>query len=357
MTERSLPASSASVFILCIVLSGIFFSIDLIIPLGVAAGVPYIAVVLAALRLPDTRYILLFAVTSSILTILGYFLSPALGEPWQVIFNRFLALFAIWVTAILTIRFKISVREREMAEERARNLQTNLAYFSKMSIMGEMATGVAHEINQPLAAITTYSDVCRRLIQQESLDKKELEHCFEKISEQATRAGKVIQDIRNFIKKGEVERTAANINDLILEVIQLVEIDTHKHRRRIEVDLEDNLPLSRVNTIQIQQVIINLIRNGLDSMEGHCSNNEYLLIRTKNCDDGYIELAVIDRGKGISEKLDNQLFEPLVTTKDSGMGMGLSICRSIINSHGGKMGYIPNTDQGVSFYCRLPTCL
>ncbi len=342
---------------LCIVLSGVFFSIDLIIPLGVAAGVPYIAVVLAALRLPGTRYILLFAITSSILTAIGYFLSPTLGETWQVIFNRCLALFAIWVTALLVIQFKISVKEREMAEEKARNLHTNLASFSKMSIMGEMATGVAHEVNQPLTAITTYSDVCRRLIRQDPPDTENLEKCFEKISEQAARAAQVIQSIRDFAKKGEVRRTATNINDLILEVIQLIEIDTREHRFRIEVDLENDLPLSTVNAIQIQQVIINLILNGLDSMEEHCSDDEYLMIKTKRCNDGYIELIITDQGKGISAELGNQLFEPLVTTKDSGMGMGLSICRSIINSHGGKLGYKHNTDKGVSFYCRLPTCL
>ncbi len=330
------------------------FAFDLSIPLGVAAGVPYIAVILLAWRITGTRCIILFAVTASILTITGYFLSPLYHENWQVISNRALALFAIWVTAILTIRFKNIVKERETAEAKTRDLQADLASFSKLSTMGEMAVGVAHEINQPLTAISTYAEVSRRLIQKDPINKESLEDCVEKISEQASRAGNVIRSIRDFVKKGEMNCIPVNINDLIHDVIVFVEIDATKHGFVIELDLAEDLPLISVDAIQIQQVIINIIRNGLDAMEGHCDKGESLVIKTRRRDDNFIELVITDRGKGISEALDDQIFEPLVTTKNKGMGMGLSISRSIINSHGGLLSYASNADRGVSFFCRLP---
>ncbi len=331
------------------------FAIDVQIPLGVAAGVPYIAVILIAMRGTGVRGIVLFAVTSTILTIEGYLLSPALGENWQVIFNRSLALFAIWATAILTINFKILVGEREKAEKKSRDLQVSLASLSKMKTIGEMAVGVAHEMNQPLAAITTYAEVCRRYMNKEPLNTEGLEDCVEKISEQAHRASGVIRSIRDFVKRGEMKCSTVNINDLILEVQKIVESDAANSGFRIELNLADDLPLISVDAIQIQQVIINIIRNGLDAMEGYCDKGGRIVIQTTRHEDDYIELSIADQGKGITETLGAQIFEPLVTTKDTGMGMGLSISRSIINSHGGSLRYESNEGQGVRFLCRLRT--
>lgn len=233
-----------------------------------------------------------------------------------------------------------------------------LAHVTRLSTMGEMAAGIAHEINQPLSAVSSYAQACKNLLQRENSlvnvsQKQKLTDTLEKISNQALRAGEVIRRLREFVKKRNTEREYINFNDLIQDTIDLAKVDTRLLDHGIKLTLcSDPIPCLLIDQVQIQQVLFNLIRNAIDAMEDQPSAP--VIIQTKWINKQYLEVSICDTGYGITEENRARLFHPFFTTKTSGMGMGLPICQSIIQSHGGELKHSPSSPQGSVFSFTLP---
>ena len=240
--------------------------------------------------------------------------------------------------------------EQLISEHRER-----LAQVTRLSTLGEMAASIAHEINQPLSAVATYATVCQRLVDHDQPDLNEITQILTKISNQALRAGDVIHRLREFIRNRKTQKEQTTCHDLITEVIGLAEIDAHYHNVTIQSELEPELPMIYVDAVQIQQVILNLLRNAIESMDKEPdSQKKVVRLEIKRRDDSAIEVSVIDWGEGVPAESADQLFTPFFTSKPMGMGLGLPISRSIVNAHGGKLYYTHNAEGGSIFRFTIP---
>lgn len=238
-----------------------------------------------------------------------------------------------------------------LAEQRER-----LAHVGRLSTMGEMTASIAHEINQPLTAISMYAQSGLKLLERETPDLTRLAAALDKLNTQSLRAGAIIERIQRFARAQENQRQYAGVNDLLKDLVKLAEGDARIHDVVITFDLADGLPSVYCDPIQIQQVALNLIRNAIDAMkEIGCRHGNALCITSRALQNGRLEVAVTDQGPGVATDQIDKLFKPFHTTKKDGMGMGLSICRTIITEHGGDLQFRNNNDgPGATFYFTLP---
>jgi len=249
----------------------------------------------------------------------------------------------------------IDVTEQRRVEKEAADLRDRLARVSRLSTMGEMATGFAHELNQPLAAINNYArGALRHLKKDRAPDMPSLVSALEKLAEQAERAGNVIRRIRWFVQKNAPQATPIDLNKTILEATELFNADTLRHQVMLDLDLNETLPPVLADGIQIQQVLINLCRNAMEAMEGCAPDRRRLAIQTAGHPDSRVEITVADTGPGLPPEVRGDLLEPFVTTKPDGMGIGLSICRSIVAAHGGTLTAESADGVGTTFRFTLP---
>ena len=232
--------------------------------------------------------------------------------------------------------------------------QDKVTHVSRLSTMGEMAAGFAHEVNQPLTAISNYAQVSKRLVQREPMDIESLCQAMEKISSQARRAGEIISRIRSFVKKPDHCLEKIDCNRLLQDVVRLAEVDARNNGIEIHAGLEETLPAVRVDPVQTQQVALNLLRNGMEAMQGQPARDEGIWIRSRQMDEEFVEISVKDRGYGLAEGAEEKLFTPFYTTKTEGMGIGLSVCMSIIQTHGGRLWAERNPEGGTTFLFTLP---
>lgn len=242
------------------------------------------------------------------------------------------------------------ITERRKHEHESQIQQDKIQLTSRLTTMGEMASSLAHELNQPLTAITNYSMGVVAMVKSGHTDPDKLLPALEKAAAQAQRAGKIISRIREFVKRSEPRRQAIGIEVIIDNTLSLAEIDARKRGIRIECDIAQSLPDVLADPILIEQVLLNLIKNGLESMQD--SPHDVLQIQV-NQEDQMVHVQVIDAGHGLSEP--DRLFEPFFSTKSEGLGMGLNICRTIIESHHGRLWAQSNTtQQGTRFHFTLP---
>ncbi len=239
-------------------------------------------------------------------------------------------------------------------DKKARLRGQQLAHVFRLSTMEEMASGMAHEISQPLAAIVNYTQGCVRYLQKESHDPTQLAEIMNKAVAQAERAGEVIHRLKNFFCKGQLIRTPCKINSLIREAVSLIRSDLNSSRTRMDFDFDREIPIVSADRIQLQQVILNLIQNGIEAMKETPANARKIYIQTKNHSDQLIEITVTDTGPGFSKDIIHEVFKPFFTTKAHGRGMGLAICRSIIEAHGGEFIIHPNTHNNSWIRFTLP---
>ena len=255
--------------------------------------------------------------------------------------------------AVLIAQFEDQT-ERLAALEALRTNHERMAHFSRLSTMGEMAAGIAHEVNQPLSAIILYADACRRLVEAGRVGSEKHKEALTKISDQAHRAGEVIRRIRSLGSHQDVEYRPRDINELVREALDLAGTYAGFHDFRLKVDYGEDLPVVSVDQVQIQQVILNLINNAVEAQLQEKSEDA-IRVTTRSVGGEGVEVEVTDSGGGLPDGLEDHLFEPFFSTKDGGMGMGLSISRSIVDNHGGSLGFRPRQDLGgTSFYFRLP---
>ena len=259
--------------------------------------------------------------------------------------------------AVLVLRdISLWLEHEEMlrrAREEMESQRQHLAHMERLSSSGEMAAGIAHEVNQPLTALVNYAQVGRRLLDRGGVDRDKLVDLLEKINTQAVRASEVIKQLRGYVKKPDAGRRPVDLNALLQEVVTLAEVDSRINDVPIHLEFESGLPPINVEVVQIQQVALNLLRNAMEAMQGASDKQHGVVVRTA-VESGYVCFFVIDRGHGVSTEVEQQLFRPFFTTKSSGMGVGLSICQSIVQTHAGEIGYRPNAEGGSTFYCRLP---
>lgn len=255
------------------------------------------------------------------------------------------------------LRMHIAVAEditrRKLAEEQATLLQTELNHVARLSTMGEMATYIAHEINQPLTAITNYCGACLRLLQSGTYDVADLASALQAAITQARRGGDVIKHLRNFIGKKEIRFAHENISEILREVMFFAQIEARQKNISINVVQPPALPAVKMDKILIEQVMINLVRNAMDAMDDKSQKMHFLLIEPSVAQDELI-IAVKDNGPGLPPGSQEHLFQPFFTTKAHGMGIGLAICRSIIETHGGRLWVEPNQPSGAIFLFSLP---
>ncbi|MBN1341750.1 MAG: hypothetical protein JXQ73_03675 [Phycisphaerae bacterium] len=251
-------------------------------------------------------------------------------------------------------RLRKEITDRERAEELSRRHQAELAHASRLSTVGELASGLAHELNQPLNAIVSYCVSCTQRIQSGALRPDGLLALMEKATRQAQRAGEILHRIRGFVRRRESFRSTTDINGLVREAVSFVDYEARQRGIQIELQLDDSLPPILVNRIEIEQVIINLLKNGFESMSEMKASDARLVVATSHCLEDGIEVAVSDRGAGFDKDVGERLFEPFFTTKADGMGMGLAISQTIIKAHGGRLWATPYPDLGATFTFVLP---
>jgi len=246
-----------------------------------------------------------------------------------------------------------NLTEQHATREALASQREKLAHVGRLSTMGEMTASIAHEINQPLTAISMYAQASLKLLERNG-NREKVHDALEKLNVQSLRAGAVIERIQRFARTQETTKELIDINALVADLLKLANSDARMHHIQLELLLADDLPALFADPIQIQQVILNLIRNGIDAMnEIGCRYGDTITIRTRKIDDS-VELSVRDLGPGVADDQFELVFTPFHTTKKEGMGMGLSICRSIISEHGGKLEFVNNEGAGACFFFRLP---
>jgi len=256
-----------------------------------------------------------------------------------------------WMASVLDIT------ERKRAEELARQQQEQLQFTSRLVTMGEMASTLAHELNQPLAAIASYNAGCLNLLERDGCAPQDIRPALEKISVQAQRAGKIIRRVHDFVRKSEPKRAPCSLGDVIEDCLGFVEPDARKHQIRIECEVPHHLPPIPADRLMLEQVLLNLIRNGMEAMASTPAADRVIRIVTE-ISAAELRISVSDCGCGITPEVRTKLFTAFFTTKPEGMGVGLSICRSIIEFHRGRLWAEDNpqspTGTGTIFIFTLP---
>ena len=247
-----------------------------------------------------------------------------------------------------------NITQRQLTEVRLQDLQSELAHVGRVSEMGTLASSLAHELNQPLTAVAAYCETARDLLASD-LDADQvamLRDALDDATAQALRAGQIVRRLRDFMSHGETERQVESLSRIVTEANALALVGSREHGIEVQVQLDPRADGVFVDRIQIQQVLVNLIRNSIDAMVESAVRS--LAISTSFQSGNFVRVSIEDSGSGINDAVASQLFQPFVTSKKSGMGIGLSICRTIVEAHGGRIWFEPAPDSGTIFHFTIP---
>src|SRR6266496_2008422 len=290
------------------------------------------------------------------------------GKDYEAEFRRLLADGSVrWVAArgrvyadkhgkpIRLLGVSLDITARKQAELEAARQRHDLAHLARVTSLGELSSSLAHELTHPLTAILSNAQAAQRFLANDDVDLNELREILNDIVAEDQRAGEVIHRLRSLLKKGEPQKHCddVDVNEVARDVLKLMRNDLINHNVTVDTDLAQNLPAIRGDRVQLQQVVLNLFLNACEAMTDSDASERQLLI-TSNLENGAVRMSVTDRGGGIPEEELEQVFERFFTTKKEGMGLGLSICRSIINEHEGKIWATKNADCGATFHFSLP---
>ena len=240
-------------------------------------------------------------------------------------------------------------------EADSRRSQARLAQVARYAAMGEMAAGIAHELNQPLSAIATYAQACDRMLDGPAPEIPEIHGALKQIASQALRAGEIIRRLRHLVGNRETERVASDVNEVVQELATLAGVDTRHNDITLLFELDPQAGKVSIDRVQVQQVLLNLLRNAIESLDGLTGEHRRIVISTRRVDAEDVEICVRDRGPGVPPEVAERMFEPFYTTKDSGTGLGLAISRTIARAHHGTLGHRPHAPTGAEFFLQLPT--
>jgi C4-dicarboxylate-specific signal transduction histidine kinase len=338
-TSSILPVATAACAI------GIFIA-DMFTRMEVAVAVLYVVVVLMAAACFQVRGVLLVSLGCVGLTLLGFFLAPPSGPEATGVINTCLSLLAIGLTTFLVLR-------NQSAEEAMRRAQTDLAHLNRVTTMGELTASLAHEVNQPISAAITDANTCLRWLARDNPDLEEAREAALRIVKDATRAADIVSRIRLLFKKGTPQRELVDVNNLIREMVVLLRSEATRHAISVRTELAAELPQAMGDHVQLQQVLMNLMLNGIDAMKDMNAGRE-LAIQSQQAEKGQLLISVSDTGVGLPLKQADQIFNAFFTTKVHGTGMGLAISRSIVESHGGRL-WAADLPRGARFHFTLPT--
>jgi len=247
------------------------------------------------------------------------------------------------------------VTERKRVEMEAQRSRQELAHFSRVSTMGELTASLAHELSQPLSGILTNAQAAQRFLAQGSPDLHEVRNILADIVDDDKRAGDVIQRLRDLLCKRELARRPLDLNTLIRDVAKLLASDAVIRNVGFVLDLHPEPVVVNADSVQLQQVILNLLLNAMDAMADSADGDRTIVLRTERTEIDAVHVAVQDAGPGLAPNAEEQIFEPFYTTKPAGMGMGLSIARSIVHAHGGLIWATNNPARGATFHLALPS--
>jgi C4-dicarboxylate-specific signal transduction histidine kinase len=241
-----------------------------------------------------------------------------------------------------------------LSEERARHRQAEIAHVHRVSAMGEMATALAHELNQPLAAIVNYAQGSLHRLRDGTVRPAEMTLAFEQIAALGKQSGEIIRRTRGFLRKGDPQRTQADINGIVHDSAELANLMARQKAVTLRLKLADELPPVSADVVQIEQVVINLVQNAIEAIDAAHTPRRVVTIQTARSPCNGVDVMVSDTGPGLPTGDAELVFEPFFTTKPDGMGMGLCISRSIIETYGEQLLYVNNPEGGTTFYFSLP---
>jgi PAS domain S-box-containing protein len=248
----------------------------------------------------------------------------------------------------------IDVTDQKRAEETLRRNLDEIAHLNRVAALGEMATSLAHELNQPLAAILTNAEAASRFLNRKSPNLARVRGCLTAIAADDERAAEVIKRLRALLKRDQSQASLIDLNEVVNDALRLVNNDAMIHETRVRIEMDTKLPPVLVDRVQLCQVALNLLVNGLQATADQPPAERWVLVRTAEADGGGVELTIEDSGKGIAEGDLERVFEPFFTTKREGLGMGLSISQSIVEAHGGQIWVENSARHGALFHCVLP---
>jgi two-component system sensor kinase FixL len=241
------------------------------------------------------------------------------------------------------------------SDAEAHRLQERLTHVSRLATVGEMASGIAHELNQPLAAIATYAHACDRLLGIPDPQIEEVREALRQVAEQAVRAGDIIRRLRSLARTEETSRMLSDVNTVIEELTELIQANAKAHGVEFRRDLAPNLPNILIDRSQIQQVVMNLVQNALEALALGQLDTKEVVVRTRATPVGDIEISVCDNGVGVDSAIVHRMFDPFCSTKPTGTGLGLPISRTIAHTHGGSLDFRSNHPTGACFIMKLPS--
>jgi len=322
------------------------FIVDTVTDLEIAVAALYVTVVLMSVGFCRRRGVIFVSSTCIVLTILSYLLTST-GAPRAGLINCAISLVAIAATTFLALKIKSA--ETAVYEARAQ-----LAHMARVTTLGELAASIAHEVSQPLTAITASASACSRWVAEQPPNIEKARQALDRIAKDANRAGEVIGRVRSLIKKTPPQMEWLNINEAIRDVVAMTANEIEQNRISFHTKLTGDIPPVLGDRIQLQQVMLNLIINAIEAIAAANGAVRNLLVSSAISESGGILVSIHDTGVGVEpDKLD-QLFDAFYTTKVGGMGMGLAICRAIIEAHGGRIWAKQNIPCGAIFQFILP---
>jgi PAS domain S-box-containing protein len=257
-------------------------------------------------------------------------------------------------TKRISAEFYRHVPREHTPDEQAKRLNDQLSDIARLNTLGDMAGRLAHELNQPLTAISNYAQGCSNRLRAKQIETIELAAVLDLIRDAALRAGEIVDRLRNFVRRKGPQQVEIELESLVRRLMDLMEPEIRQSCVKVEIDIAGDLPRVSADESQIEQVIVGLVRNALESMTDTSHEERRLAIRAVQSASNEIEISVCDRGRGLSGEAAERLFEPFFSSKPFGLGMGLPISRSIVQGHGGRIWVEPNTDRGACFRFTLP---
>ncbi len=253
------------------------------------------------------------------------------------------------------VGFLHDLTQHREVEEDSRRAQARLAQVARYASMGEMAAGIAHELNQPLSAIATYAQACDRMLDGQDPDLPEIHAALQQIASQALRAGEIIRKLRDLVGNPQTERALCDINEVVAQIATLAGTEAGDHGITLKFALASDLAPVSIDRGQVQQVLLNLLRNAIESLAESVGAPRVITLGTRRLQDPEVEVYVRDQGPGVAPEVADRMFDPFYTTKRSGAGLGLAISKTIVRAHRGTLGHRPAAPTGAEFFLRLPT--